>query len=101
MGRFTDWVNNGLHAVRDGVTDSVVYVFSKLKHSYSDDDVDKVVATADAAIVEIEKILAAAIDNIPGVPTVIASIGAQAAGSILQAAIAGATQAAKEFNNEG
>lgn len=92
------WVQAQLTAATQTLGDSIAYLKRKTGLTITDRQADALAAKAQKAIADIEAILAGVIDEIPGVPSIVAKIGAHAAAQVLDAAIAGAAEAVKANN---
>lgn len=98
MGKFTNLVDGLLGRASDMVGDSVRLAKRTFGAAPTDEQADAAAAKVREAVAKVEAIAAAAIDEIPGVPTVVAKLAAHAFATILTAAVAGATQAVKDNN---
>ena len=78
--------------------------FAKLKSvfgvSVSDSELDTLQTRAVDLVDKARKLVADEIDGIPGVPSIVADIAAQALAHVVDAAIAGAIEAAKKANDQ-
>lgn len=96
--KWTAWVANAAAEAKEKLGDSVAYLKGKFGVAPSDPQVDAAQAKAKAAVDKIEAILADLIDELPGVPRVVATLGAHAAAQLVDAAIAAAADTVKANN---
>lgn len=95
---WTSKIKSALKAAAETVGNSVAYINREFGITVSDEQVDAAVATADAVTDQLVGVLERYIDGIPGVPTAVAHIAAQAAMNAIDAAIAGAGETIKANN---
>lgn len=95
---WTDGVKNALASAAKTVGNSVAFIKGKFGVSVSDAQADQGVVKAEAVAADLVKVLEAYIDSIPGVPSIVAHLAAEAALKIIDSAIAGAGEAIKANN---
>jgi hypothetical protein len=89
---------NAATEVAETLGNSVAYIKRQFGVTVTDEQVDAAVQHADAVTDELTKVLAAYVDSIPGVPSIVANLAAQTAMKIVDSAIAGAGEAIKARN---
>lgn len=82
----------------DVLGDSIAFIKRKAGVTVSDEKVDELQAKARIAAEQIEAALVELIDDIPGVPNIVAKIAAHAAMQAVDAAIAAAGESIKANN---
>jgi hypothetical protein len=98
MGKFTSWASGLVDSVTDVVGDSVRLAKKTFGAAPTDAQADAAALKVQGVVKNVETLIAEAIDEIPGVPRVVAKFAAAAVASILMSAVAGATEAVKENN---
>lgn len=93
-----DYVTTAALKAANALGDSVAFIKRKTGVAVSDAKVDELQAKARAASDKIEAALVELIDDIPGVPNIVAKIAAHAAMQALDAAIAAAGESVKARN---
>lgn len=95
------WLKKTTDAAKSAATllgGSVAFIKRQFNVTVTDDQVDALEAKARQVSDQIEAILADYIDDIPGVPTIVATLAASLAMKAVDAAIAGAGEAVKAKN---
>lgn len=100
MGKFTTWVKGVRNTITEGVAGSVRFGLETFGVAPSDTAIDRASFKVSAAVDKVEMLLTDAIDEIPGVPRIVASLLAAQLGAGLQAAIAAAAEGAKMANDK-
>lgn len=103
MSWFTE-MRDGVFTVAKTAAASLTKFYTILKANfglqYSDAQVDEQAARIEALIPKVRDLIAQEIDDIPGVPTVLADLAAQLVGRLLDAGLAGSIEAAKQINGD-